>query len=262
MLSADQCVSGLEWIKDLVAKCEPSSRADAVQMLSVACRFASDSTPEYKSIDWDALFVEAQVGRWANIQLAAGMPASSIEQRLVLLRRMLRVRHGLPSRIPMTGSTSRVYAPLNDAARVVLEASLLSASDQVRGAYVAGFGANRIGVAAAGGRIAVDASGSTRLLLEDCSLRVVIGVEAAASGLDGVVLTREAWQLFREQCRALGINVTVDVARATNAVLALSENDTTVNLVSQFALTSRRIDKAAGFLPAVDQISRRDLLRG
>ncbi|MCY7380061.1 MAG: hypothetical protein LH467_12090, partial [Gemmatimonadaceae bacterium] len=119
LLTAAQILSGLGDLRNLVTRCEPVSVTDALVMMSSAARFLADVAPP-DLLDVDRWMVEAEVTAWAHVQHREQMPSGTLSNHLQRLRRMLRVRRGLPARMGAGSVSSPERAPMNPADRLML----------------------------------------------------------------------------------------------------------------------------------------------
>ena len=239
LLTPAQATSGLADMRRLIAACQPNDGQDAKTMLASLVRFVADVGGD--DVDLDRLLVEWQVAQWQRRCAEDGMPDGTRSNHLQRLRRMMRVRLGLPARIQVRGASPTLASPLTEGERSQIEAALTA--DEGACAYVAACGAGLNGQSAHGATfelidtVAHITAGTT-------TRRLLTPLQPFAQHLAGRSVGRTDWQRLGAVGLDIGVAVSSETMRATHAALAIAEPATMAELVSDFGVTRRQIDRA------------------
>lgn len=258
LLSRSQADSALVQMKELVGTCEPLSPTDAITMLSSLARFVADVGED--DIDLTRLLVHLRVAQWANARTAAGMNHGTLSQHMLRLRRLMRVQCGLPARIGVRGAAKRASAPMSEADRERLEASFSHDSLGAMRAYVAAFGAHLIGGTAVAATFSFNVPAS--ISTATGTRRILTPLQWLVPGIAGHDVGRDDWGLLRAHATSIGVRVNNAVARDTHAELAVREPTSLNELVVEFGVTRRQIDRGAASRRPVHPEVMRAVLRG
>ena len=261
LLNAAQTLSGLADLRELVARCEPVSVVDALVMMSSASRFLADVAPP-DVLDIYRWIIEAEVTAWAHVQHRGPMPSATLSNHLQRLRRMLRVRRGLPARMNVHNVAAPRRAPMSPTDRSTLEQQLTVLGGPVAAAYVTGVGAGAVGAVAEQAMIIVTCGVAEVVMRDGTVLHVVAALQSMACALAGVVVEECSWSEVRGQATRLGVQVDKEIAVTTHAVLALSEAADLVSISRRHRITRRLIDRAVPCLALPDTAAIRAMLRG
>jgi hypothetical protein len=242
MLSPVQWASCEARVRELVLQSEPANTEDARTMLAALCRFLTDSCV-FDTVDVDALLTEAAVSSWAAARSRCGS-AGAVSVAVGRLKRMLRVRAGMPSRDPRPAAPRRSMDPLSTIERCELEQVLIAESPAVVAAYVAVAGCG-LKVSKAVGRVEVD--NDRAWFVTETDRRLVLSpFVSLARGLADVGVVRADWGGLQGVAARVGVPLPAKRARATFEVLALAEPVPMVELVRSAGLSLCRIDAAWG----------------
>ncbi len=261
LLTPAQIRSGLADLRVLVTRCEPVSVADALVMMSSAARYLADVAPS-DVLDVDRWIVEADITAWAHVKHREQMPLGTLSNHLQRLRRMLRVRRGLPARMSVRNVPTIERPPMTTTDRWTLELLMSSLGGSTAAAYVTGVGAGAVGTAAEDAMIVITGGVADVVMRDGTARRVVDALQPVANALADATVEEYSWSDVRGHASDLGILIDKEIAMSTHVVLALSEAADLVSIVRRHRITQKLIERAVPFLelPASEDI--RTMLRG
>lgn len=259
LLSPAQAASGLPTIRHLILACAPLSVGDARSMFATAVRFLVDvGDPD---LDVDRCLTDLEVSRWLFTKVREGMPRQTVGNHRLRLARFLRVKRGLPARLPAASGGRRAAVPLDEVDRRLLSASLAQHRREVIAAFVAAVGADRVGAGAVGGAVEPDDEGFVWVAGGE-RRRIVHEWWPLAADVVGVQVDSSAWAELRKAAALAGFRFDRHVARDTYVTCALLEPHCPVTLFRRYGLTRRMIDIVTPALPDPSSDAARTMLRG
>lgn len=255
LLTDAQHDSAAARVAELVLAVPPCDAHEARVMASFVSRFLADVMPP-EGGDPDDWLTEVHLARWAAQALAGPATEGTVKAAATAIRRVIRVKDGLPGRVARHTTTRRRGPDLDLAAVRAAVAGDAGAT----AALVAGLGTGLTGEAASGARVVTGPAG-LELETRDGATRPLHNDTAGlAAAVAGVAVDAAGWDRLVELAAAVGVTLTHQNLRDAWTVGVLSSLPylEAVGL----GIGKKRLDWAAPHLARPPAGVVRDLLRG
>lgn len=260
LLNDAQQATGLLRVRQIVRACGPKSVVEARTLLSTASRYLADVSSA-AVLDPDRWIQDDAVAEWAHAQLRAGMLTQVLSNHLLILRRMLRVRAGLPARMPRHTASRMKRVPIGEQDRLQLELAM-TAHEASALTYIAAIGANLVATNGVGWTVWLDGKNGAWMIKGAERCPIVDALISFATFYAGGVVPDGGWLELRDLSTKFEIDLDRSSSLVTFALLALQEQRSGVEVLNRHRLSRRTIQDVRPHLASVDPARSASLLRG
>jgi len=245
LLSAGQAATMLPRMRALVLAAEPASALDARWMLGSLGRLLADVAP-VEGGDVDEFLTDVEIARWANRQ---HVTTRTLSNNVGRLKRLLRVKAGLPARIRVLNRATLLPEPLDDdRLDRVIDACRAAGEAACRG-FAAAIGAGWMDRTVCGATFTCDSAGMWWMGVDDTrwAAHPIVGRVSSLMG-DRVVRDGD-WLELRQAAVSDRVFIDANVARQTFRRLVFSLDEPVATVMHRYRITSESVEALVPYLP-------------
>lgn len=259
LLNPKQTATMLPRMRELVLATDPTSIADTIRTFSSLVRFLVDVVPA-EGGNVDEFLTNVEIARWSNQQHGS---KKTLSQNLGRLKRLLRVKTGLPSQIRALHKVSLSPKPLNDdQLDLVINASIAAGEAACRGFAVA-IGTGWMDRTSFGATFTQDDTAMWSMNSNNARRAAHPIVDRVSTQWGDGVVREGDWFEFRQAAIKQQVHINETIARQTFRRLVFTLNEPVAVLMQRYRITSESIE---ALMPHLDRCVINDaaisLLRG
>jgi hypothetical protein len=238
LLNPEQVATMLPRMRELVLAADPKSMRDAKCLLSTLARFLVDVVPA-EGGNVDDFLTNVEIARWSNQQHGSKY---TLSQNLCWLKRLLRVKAGLPSQIRALHKVSLSPEPLNDnQLDLLINASIAAGEAACRGFAVA-IGVGWMDHTSFGATFIQDDTAMWSMNSNNARRAAHPIVDRVSSRWGDGVVREGDWFEFRQAALRQQVHINDTIARQTFRRLVFALNESVAVLMRRYQISYKAIE--------------------